>query len=99
MKRFSVSEAKNGLSALLAAVRAGEVVLILDRGVPVAQLGPVPAGSAATSGEAIEGLVRAGLATRGVAAPPLALLKSPPPTPRGGSGAVSALLAERESGW
>ncbi len=99
MKRYSVSEAKNGLSALLAAVRAGEVVLILDRGIPVAQVCPVSMSSAATSGDAIEGLLRAGLATRGKAAPPLALLESPPPTPRRGASAVAALLAERESGW
>jgi prevent-host-death family protein len=33
MKRASVSSAKNNLSALLQAVRAGQTVLITDRGV------------------------------------------------------------------
>lgn len=98
MRRYSVSQAKNRLSALLAAVRGGEVILILDRGVPVAQLAPVPAESSAPS-DALEGLVRAGLATRGRAPPPLRLLQSPPPAPRRGASVVAALLAEREGGW
>jgi len=41
MKRASVTDAKNGLSALLDRVRHGESILIEDRGIPVAQLNPV----------------------------------------------------------
>lgn len=41
MHTISVSDAKNGLSALLREVRGGSTVLITDRGVPVAQLSPV----------------------------------------------------------
>lgn len=34
----TITEAKNGLSALVDQVRAGESVLIMDRGTPVARL-------------------------------------------------------------
>jgi prevent-host-death family protein len=42
MRRATVTEAKNKLSALLAQVRAGETIEITDRGRPVALLGPLP---------------------------------------------------------
>jgi len=58
MKRASVSEAKNSLSAYLADVRRGESVLITDRGEPVAILTPVPA---ANEGEALRALVKQGV--------------------------------------
>ncbi len=45
MTTASISEAKAKLSALLARVKAGETVTITDRGVPVAQLAPLPAAS------------------------------------------------------
>ena len=38
MKKASVSEAKNGLSALLDEVRQGETVLITHHGKPVARI-------------------------------------------------------------
>lgn len=41
MKTASVTESKNGLSALLRRVRAGKSVLIFDRNVPVARLEPI----------------------------------------------------------
>ena len=41
MKTATITEAKNGLSALIDRVRAGEQVLITDRGIPVARLEPV----------------------------------------------------------
>lgn len=40
MKTATITEAKNGLSALIDRVRAGESILILDRGRPVARLEP-----------------------------------------------------------
>ncbi len=40
MKKASVSEAKNGLSALLQEVERGETVLITSRGRPIATLAP-----------------------------------------------------------
>jgi len=36
MKTVSVSDAKNGLSALLREVRGGATIVITDRGVPIA---------------------------------------------------------------
>jgi prevent-host-death family protein len=41
MKRASISEAKNALSALLDRVRHGMTVTIEDRGVPIARLEPI----------------------------------------------------------
>jgi prevent-host-death family protein len=94
MRKASISEAKNGLSALLDRVRAGESILILDRGTPVARLEPVTTGDAR-----LARLVRAGL-VRPPRRPgsPSALLAERPPGPRGGTGAVEALLAERRAG-
>ena len=43
MKRASITEAKNGLSALIDGLRHGAGVLIVDRGRPVARLEPVAA--------------------------------------------------------
>ncbi len=40
MKTATITEAKNGLSALIDRVRAGESVVITDRGVPVAVIEP-----------------------------------------------------------
>ena len=45
MATASISETKAKLSALLDRVKAGETVTITDRGVPVAQLAPLPASS------------------------------------------------------
>lgn len=44
MKRASISEAKNALSALLDRVRKGATVIIEDRGVPVARIEPIASG-------------------------------------------------------
>ena len=40
MQRATITEAKDGLSKLLDRVKAGETILIMDRGVPVARLEP-----------------------------------------------------------
>jgi prevent-host-death family protein len=45
MRTASISETKAKLSALLERVKAGETVTITDRGVPVAQLAPLPTAS------------------------------------------------------
>jgi prevent-host-death family protein len=41
MKKASITEAKNNLSALIDRVKGGSAVLIVDRGRPVARLEPV----------------------------------------------------------
>ncbi len=91
MRAVSVSEAKNRLSALLEWVKAGEEVLILDRGVPVARLSPV--GQEREEGLLLlerKGLVRRG---QGQAADLEAL-----PWPKAQGDTLRALLAEREEG-
>jgi prevent-host-death family protein len=101
VKTASITEAKNGLSALLDQVRAGESVLITDRGVPVARIEPVsPADD--PDGWLVR-LERKGLIRRGNGMPPDELLRrmreiTPPRMPEGMS-LVDAVLEERASGW
>ena len=66
MKKVSVTEAKNGLSRLLAEVAGGESVLIVHRGTPIARIVPYQTGSLGDD-QAAADLVR-----RGVADPPAA---------------------------
>ena len=96
MKRASVSEAKNQLSALLDRVRHGETVLITDRDLPVARLSPVK--TPHETSDRLQELVRNGIvrAGRGGAAP--SILDTPPPAPRGKADIVAALLADRDEG-
>ncbi|MGC8904530.1 type II toxin-antitoxin system Phd/YefM family antitoxin [Thermus sp.] len=88
MRTVSVSEAKSRLSELLRQVQAGEEVLILDRGMPVARLSPAlgPGG--------LLRLERQGLLRRGKGNPHLEDL--PLPTPK--ESVLRALLEEREEG-
>ncbi|HEY1734210.1 MAG TPA: type II toxin-antitoxin system Phd/YefM family antitoxin [Acidimicrobiales bacterium] len=99
MKVASVSQAKNGLSALLDLVRAGETVVIADRGIPVARLEGLPGsdGDARIARLERAGLVRAGT---GDAADILAGLDRPPPrlAAAAGDAAVEAVLQERRDG-
>jgi len=95
MKSATITEAKNGLSALLDLVRAGESILITDRGVPVARIEPVsleddPDGRLAR-------LVRAGIVRPPLRKLPPGLLESPPPQPTGEVDIVEVLLEERRS--
>ncbi len=96
MKTASVTEAKNQLSALLDEVRAGESVVILDRGVPVASLVPVTHSSDPTG--RVQRLQRAGQLRAGAAPPPIERLRQPPPSLAAGVSAADALIEERRSG-
>lgn len=98
MKVASITEAKNTLSALLDRVRGGESVLIVDRGVPVARLEPVPIDAEGSAAARLARLERAGLVRRGTTPPPVDLIASPPPRPRNGASALEALLEERRTG-
>jgi prevent-host-death family protein len=93
----TITEAKNRLSALIDRVRAGESVLIVDRGTPVARL--ESAVSAAPDAEGrIARLERAG-AVRAARKPPATeLFSTTPPSPRPGASGVAALLEERREG-
>ena len=62
MKKASVSEAKNSLSALLDKVKAGASIVIQDRGRPVARLEPISAKGG--TADRLEQLIRDGVVRR-----------------------------------
>jgi prevent-host-death family protein len=96
MRTATITDAKNGLSALIDRVKSGESILILDRGVPVARMEPVAA-SSDPSGR-IRRLERAGIVRPGASAPPLDLLRKAAPAVAPGANAVATLLEERRTG-
>ena len=91
MKKASISEAKNNLSALIDRVKAGASVLIVDRGRPVARLEPVNG----SDDERVVRLVRDGVVRPARAAVAKTLWASKPPRPKAGASALRALLDER----
>jgi prevent-host-death family protein len=95
MKRASISEAKNQLSALLDRVRRGQSIVIEDRGVPVARLeglaGNAPEGRLAR-------LERDGVIRRAASPLPPAFFKTPVPRRRKGQSASEVLIDERHEG-
>jgi prevent-host-death family protein len=98
MKRASITEAKNGLSALIDRVRHGDAIVIEDRGVPVARLEPIAApGRGAAEGRAAR-LVRQGVLRPAAAPAPRRLLGEKPPVPKKGATLSQAILDERRSG-
>jgi prevent-host-death family protein len=99
MRSYSIRDAKNRLSALLARVRRGARIVITDRGVPVAMLvPPEEAGDRATAAARLGGLIRAGLVARRRKPPTRDLVGAPPVVPSRPASAVDALLAERAEG-
>jgi len=98
MKRASITEAKNQLSALIAGLRSGSPVLIVDRGRPVARLEPVTSGLDSEPDGRLSRLIRDGIVRPARAALPRAMLADPPPRPKAGASALAALLEERREG-
>lgn len=96
MRSATITDAKNGLSALIDLVRGGESVVITDRGRPVARLEPVA--SADDAPGRLLRLERAGMVRIGQAAPPVGLIRRPGPPVAPGASAVGALLDERRDG-
>jgi prevent-host-death family protein len=97
MKRASITEAKNGLSALIERARHGESIVIEDRGVPVARLESVARpGPGGVEGRAAR-LVRQGILRPPQTSTPKSVLMTPPPTPIGAT-LSDAVLAERRDG-
>ena len=90
MKRASITDAKNNLSALIDGVKGGSPVLILDRGRPVARLEPVngPGGDDSRLSQ----LVRAGIVRPARGPLPKTVLTTHPPRIKKGASAVRALL-------
>ncbi len=97
MRVATITEAKNGLSALLDYVKSGDTVLIVDRGIPVARLESA-AGSSDDVGGRLARLQRIGAVRTGMKEPPAELVSRRPPRPRRGASAVRALLDERRGG-
>src|SRR5215831_3380116 len=96
MKKASITEAKNNLSALIDGLAGGSSVLIVDRGRPVARLEPVTKGR--DDDGRLSRLVRTGFVRPGRTGPPRSLIASQPPRPRAAASAVNALLEERREG-
>ena len=92
MKSATITEVKNQLSSIIDRVRAGESVVVTDRGRPVARIEPVR-----TDVDDDSRLVR--LERSGIIRP---APKSPPPPraalPVAAASAVDALIDERRSG-
>jgi prevent-host-death family protein len=95
VKKASISEAKNNLSALIDSVQGGSPVLIVDRGKPVARLeslrGPESDGLLAR-------LTRDGVIRPARGAVAKRIFSTPPPRPRRAASALRALLDERREG-
>ena len=98
MKKASISEAKNQLSALIAGLKGGSPVLIVDRGRPVARLEPVTGAPDCDPDGRVSRLIRGGIVRPARAAPPRALFTDQPPRPNAGASAVESLLKERREG-
>jgi prevent-host-death family protein len=95
MKKASITEAKNNLSALIDGLKGGgSPVLIMDRGRPVAQLQSVDHQYETR----LAGLVRDGLVRPRRGPLPRALLTTAPPAAKHGASVLEALLAERREG-
>jgi prevent-host-death family protein len=98
MRRASITEAKNSLSALIDGLKSGSPVLIVDRGRPVARLEPITTGLEAEGDGRLLRLVRDGIVRPRRAAPSPALFSQSPPRAKAGASAVKALLEERREG-
>ena len=97
MKKASISEAKNNLSALIDGLKGGGPVLIVDRGRPVARLEPV-VGPEMSDQDRLARLVREGLVRPGRSLVPRSIIDEPPPSLESGLSVLDALLEERREG-
>ena len=97
MKKVSITEAKNSLSALIDGLKTGSPVLIVDRGRPVARLEPVTSSKEDDDGR-LARLIRSGVVRPGRGKLPRWLLTEEPPRLKGGASVLEALLEERREG-
>jgi antitoxin (DNA-binding transcriptional repressor) of toxin-antitoxin stability system len=98
MKIVSITDAKNGLSALIDNLKRGSGFLIVDRGRPVARLERVTIGGDEEQAGRLARLVREGVVRPGRVTLPRTLFDDPPPAPKGDASVVAALIAERREG-
>ena len=96
MKMAAVSKLKSSLSEYLSKVKAGEEVIITDRGKPIAKIVPLGRGEPGISPHLLM-LERAGLARIGNENLPADFWKMPRPKDKRGR-ALFNLLREREEG-
>ena len=96
MKTAAVTELKVQLSRYLSRVKAGEEILVTERGRPIARLAPV--GSGESGHEGLRELERQGLIRLGSGRLPKAFWKLPRARdPR--ATVRKAVTEEREAGW
>jgi prevent-host-death family protein len=95
MKTATITEAKNGLSALIDRVKAGESIVITDRGRPVAVLEPIT--EQVDWEERIASLERRGLARRPARKPDPEAFRRLPRPDFGDIDVVRMIIEERES--
>ena len=93
MIRATISQVKNGLSAYLRKVKAGETVLIMDRKTPIACITPM--GVDAAQDAKLARLERAGIVVRGGSGSPLTVLGAPMAS---SAAVLDALLQDRREG-
>lgn len=98
MKKVSITEAKNRLSALIDSLRAGSPVLIVDRGRPVARLEPVTASGKHEDNGRLARLVRNGVVRPGSGQLPKSFFTEKLPRSKDGASVLEALLEERRDG-
>lgn len=96
MKSANVAKLKATLSEYLARVKAGEEVIVTERGKPIAKIVPLTHDSSMASSRLL-GLARAGLVRIGSGRLPKGLWKMPRPKDTRGVG-LKALLEERGEG-
>jgi prevent-host-death family protein len=97
VKKASITEAKNNLSALIDSVKGGSPVLIVDRGRPVARLEPV-GGIGSGDDDRLVRLVRDGVVRPARSGASKGMFSTRPPRPKKGASGVRALLDERRDG-
>lgn len=97
MKVVGITEAKNNLSALLDMVGAGEDVVIVDRGRPVARIESIARAYPDPEGRAAR-LERAGVLAPSHGGSLASLVSDPPVRTASGTSVLAALLEERAEG-
>jgi antitoxin (DNA-binding transcriptional repressor) of toxin-antitoxin stability system len=96
MKKASITETKNNLSALIDGLRGGSAVLIVDRGRPVARLEPITGREQGGQEGRLSRLLRDGVLRPRRTSPSGALFTASPP--RANASAVELLINERREG-
>ena len=96
MKKASITEAKNGLSALIDSLKGGAPVLIVDRGRPVARLESVIGREEGKQDGRLSRLTRDGVLRPRRTGAPQAIFNTPPPGAN--ASAVETLIDDRREG-